>query len=153
MPSNEQALRLMQICLTLAQKSGDLGEVPIGALVWSEEHGVISEAHNLKETHKNALYHAEILAIQEASQKLGRWRLQDCSLFSTLEPCVMCSGAIVQARLGHVYFSASDPKGGGQSLYELLQSKELNHRPEVHQGLLENESRELLQQFFRGRRS
>jgi tRNA(adenine34) deaminase len=143
----------MRRALALASHAGALKEVPVGALVVYENR-IISEAYNLRESRPSALAHAEIDAISEASKILGRWRLTGCTLYVTLEPCVMCAGALVQARLDRVVYGASDPKAGGvESLYKILSDERLNHRPQVTGGVLREECGEILSAFFRTKRS
>jgi tRNA(adenine34) deaminase len=143
----------MEKALELARKAQDANEVPVGALVVLNGQ-IIAEAWNEKESSKIPTHHAEILAIERAAQKLGRWRLNDCELYVTLEPCLMCSGAIVQARLGHVFYGATDPKGGAvASLYQVLQDPRLNHRPQVTGGVLGEACAQILTDFFRKKRS
>ena len=141
----------MERALTLARKAYALGEVPVGALIVCDGQ-IIAEAHNERESRPSALAHAEISCIEIATRKLGRWRLSDCTLITTLEPCVMCSGAILQARIPAVIYGAHDPKGGGQSLFELLHRKELNHRVEIISGILTDSCSSLLSEFFQDRR-
>ncbi|WP_423218570.1 tRNA adenosine(34) deaminase TadA [Syntrophothermus lipocalidus] len=125
------------------------GEVPVGAVVVKNGE-IISSAHNEKEKRQDATAHAEMLAIQRASQALGTWRLQDTTLYSTIEPCPMCAGAIVQARIKKVVFGARDLKAGaGGSLINVLDFPGLNHRVEVIEGVLEDECTELMTEFFR----
>lgn len=144
----------LERCLELAQQAAAQDEVPVGALIVDNQTGeVLSEAHNNRESSQSPLGHAETLAIEEACKKRGSWRLSGCTLYSSLEPCVMCSGVILQARLDRVVYSASDEKGGGQSLFGLLENSKLNHRVNIESGLLESESRELLQNFFRKKRA
>lgn len=138
----------MKRALEMARLAADHGEVPVGAVMIYQGE-VIAKSHNLKESQKNATFHAEILAIQETSRILGRWRLSDCQLYVTLEPCLMCAGAIVQARLDALIFGASDSKAGAvQSLYQVLSDTRLNHRPKIQGGILESECRQTLQEFF-----
>ena len=138
--------------LEMARLAADQGEVPVGAVMIYQGE-VIAKSHNLKEGQKNATFHAEILAIQETSRILGRWRLSDCLLYVTLEPCLMCAGAIVQARVDTLVFGASDPKAGAvQSLYQVLSDARLNHRPKIQGGILESECRQTLQEFFQTQR-
>ncbi len=165
MEDNNCREKWMRRALDLAQEAAERGEVPVGAVLvqkppQEEPAGrpplppqLIAEAYNQKETHTCALHHAEVLAIQRASEQLGRWRLSDCSLYVTLEPCVMCAGAIVAARLKEVIYAAPDPKGGAvESLYQILSDPRLNHRPQVISGVLEEESAQLLKEFFKARR-
>ncbi len=143
----------LEICLNLARKAKDRDEVPVGALIVDSHSGqILSRAYNLKEKLQSPLGHAEVLAIHRACQKLKNWRLTGYTLFSSLEPCVMCSGVIVQARLDRVVYSAIDPKGGGQSLFELLKNSKLNHRLELSSGNLEKPSQDLLQGYFKAKR-
>ena len=142
----------MNEALELARKAGDLGEVPVGALV-VRDGKIIGRGYNRREIDKDALAHAEIHAIAEACKTLGAWRLSGCTLYVTLEPCVMCSGAVHQARLDHVVFGALDPKAGAcGSLYKINEDQRLNHRFEVTGEILADESRNLLQSFFRAKR-
>jgi len=142
----------MRQALVLAARAAALGEVPVGAVIVNES-GVIAEAYNERETLPSALAHAELTAVRIACEKLGRWRLSGCTLFVTLEPCVMCAGALVQARVDRVVYGARDPKGGAvESLYQVLADPRLNHRPVVVGGILAEECGEILSAFFRGRR-
>lgn len=138
--------------LDLAREAEGLGEVPVGALIVFENQ-IISSAYNRRETDLDPLAHAELRAIHEASQKLKRWRLIGCTLYVTLEPCVMCAGAIVNSRIDRVVFGATDPKAGAvESLYQVLSDKRLNHRPEVSGGVLREECSKILTEFFRNKR-
>ena len=139
----------MSAALAEAEKAYKLGETPIGAVVVKDGE-IIARAHNLRETEKNALYHAEILAIDRACKALGGWRLHQCDLYVTLEPCIMCSGAIVQARIRNLYFGAPDPKGGAVfSIADIPSTKGLCHRVNVEGGILSDECSEMLKRFFR----
>lgn len=139
----------MKAALEEAEKAFDKGEVPIGAVVVYNGE-IIARAHNLRETNSHPLTHAEILAIHHASGHFDSFRLEDCTLYVTLEPCVMCSGAIIMSRVSHVVFGAYDPKGGTvRSLMELLDEPRFNHRPTVTAGVLEEECSQLLKRFFR----
>lgn len=135
-----------------AQKAFDIGEVPVGAVLYVD--GVeVSRAHNLREKTADPLAHAECLAIAEAARKLGRWRLENSCLVVTLEPCIMCMGALLQARVPVVVYGAADPKAGAcGTLYDLSADPRLNHNIKVVRGVLEKESGELLTRFFRQRR-
>lgn len=138
----------MERALMIAQKGASLGEVPVGAVI-VQEHQLISEAHNTRELLNDPLGHAELNAIRAATLKLQKWRLNDCTLYVTLEPCIMCSGAIVQSRIQRVVYAAFDPKGGAvHSLYQILSDDRLNHRPQVEFGLLQNDASTLLKSFF-----
>ena len=142
---------LMGAALEEAARAAALGEVPVGAVV-ARNGEIIAAAHNTRETEKNALHHAELLAIDAACKKLGGWRLWQCELFVTLEPCPMCAGAIVLARVPLVVWGVSDPKRGGHTVFSILNHPNLNHRPQIIAGVEENECREILQVFFRERR-
>ena len=140
-------------CLDLARKAQARGEVPVGALVVNHHTGeIVSKAFNLRESLQSPLAHAETLAIHRACRKLKTWRLKGHSLYSNLEPCVMCSGVIIQARLDRVIYSAPDSKGGGQSLFGLLHHPRLNHRTLWEKGAFETDSQSLLKSFFKQRR-
>lgn len=143
----------MRQALTLAARAADLGEVPVGAVVVYENR-VISEAYNERETLPSALAHAELTALERATKALGRWRLTGCTLYVTLEPCVMCAGALVQSRVDRVVYGTPDPKGGAvESLYKILADPRLNHRPSVSAGILAEECGQILSQFFQQRRA
>lgn len=142
----------MREALKEAQKAYDQAEVPIGAVVVLNGE-IIGRGHNLREKEQDATLHAEIKAIRQANQHLGSWRLEDCELFVTLEPCPMCSGAMILARLKKVTFGAFDPKVGTAGTFmNLLQDERFNHQVEVEQGILEDECKEILQTFFKGLR-
>ena len=139
----------MGIALELAGMAKDMGEVPVGAVVVFENR-IIGKGFNKRESTNSPLSHAEIDAIMEASRELDSWRLEDCELFVTLEPCIMCSGAIVQSRIKRVVFGARDPKAGAvRSLYSLLEDSRLNHRVDVEEGVLAESCSEILTNFFR----
>ena len=149
---NEVAIEMMRRALVEARAAFDEGEAPVGAVVFRGEQ-FLAEAHNLRESACDPTGHAELIAIREAARRVGDWRLNDCSLAVTLEPCVMCAGAIVNARVGTVIYGASDPKAGAvESLYTICSDARLNHRPAVVKGLLEKECGDLLREFFRARR-
>ncbi len=142
----------MRMALEQAALAPALGEVPIAALLVHDGQ-VLASAHNLRETRQDPTAHAEILVIQEAAEKLGTWRLIDCTLYVTLEPCPMCAGAIVQSRIARTVFGAWDPKAGAcGSLMDIPTDPRLNHRVTVTGGLCETESQALLREFFRQRR-
>ncbi|QYJ07367.1 nucleoside deaminase [Qipengyuania flava] len=142
----------MQRALALAEQSAAAGEVPVGAVV-TRGGQVIAEAHNApRETH-DPTAHAEILAIRRAAEALGDERLTGCELWVTLEPCAMCAGAIVHARIAKVYYAASDPKGGAvEHGARVFDQPQCLHRPEVYSGIGEAKAAELLRDFFRERR-
>jgi len=139
--------QLMQAALEEARIASALGEVPVGAVI-AKDGQIIARAHNLRETGKNAAYHAELLAIEAACQALGGWRLWQCELFVTLEPCPMCSGAIINSRLRRVVYGARDPKAGCCGSLTDLFALPFNHHPVIEQGLLQEEAQALLQDFF-----
>ncbi len=142
----------MRIALTQARTAFELGEVPIGAVVVYKDR-VVASAHNEKERRQDPTAHAEVLAIQRATEALGTWRLSEAALYVTLEPCPMCAGAIIQARLSRLIYGAADLKGGGAgSVMNVLDVTRWNHRVEVTAGVLEEESAALLKEFFRARR-
>jgi tRNA(adenine34) deaminase len=142
----------MKAALRLARKAAILGEVPIAAIV-VDESGVVAYAINTRERQNTPLGHAELFALHKASQKKNNWRLSDCTLYVTLEPCVMCAGAIQQARLARVVYAATDPKGGAvQSLFKILDDKRLNHQVAVVGGIFESEAQTLMSGFFQDKR-
>ena len=138
---------LMRIALAQAKEAAALGEVPVGAVV-AKDGQVVAAAHNTRETRKNATHHAELLAIDAACRALGGWRLWQCELFVTLEPCPMCAGAIINSRLKRVVYGAKDEKAGCCGSVTNLFSLPFNHVPKVESGLLEQECAALLAQFF-----
>ena len=139
----------MKLAIEEAEKAQKLGEVPIGAII-VKNNEVIASAHNLRETAQLPTAHAEHIAIERASKVVGSWRLEECRLYVTLEPCVMCAGAIVMSRIPKVVYGATDPKGGcSGSLMNLLEESRFNHRAEVIKGVLEQECGDLLRNFFR----
>ncbi len=137
----------MRRALELADIAAELGEVPVGTVIVLNGE-IISEGYNRRETDKNALAHAECIAINEACKKLGGWRLHKCDLYVTLEPCPMCAGAIVNSRIKRVVVGAKDSKAGAFGSVINFNSYPLNHKPEIVFGLLEKESVEKLQAFF-----
>ncbi len=142
----------MQRALALAEHAASLGEVPVGAVVVHKGR-IIAEGFNQRETSKCVTRHAELIALEEACRILGQWRLVACSLYVTLEPCLMCSGALYQARIAQVYYGCKDPKFGALgSLYTINSDPRLNHRFEVFPGYLEEESSQILKAFFKQRR-
>lgn len=139
----------MKMAIAEAEKARSLDEVPIGAIIVYKGE-VISKAHNLRETEQRSIAHAELLAIDEACRKLGTWRLEDATLYVTLEPCPMCAGAIVLSRIKRVVYGASDPKGGcAGTLMNLLEEERFNHQAEVVSGVLQEECGAMLSSFFR----
>ncbi len=143
----------MRLALALADEAKALGEVPVGAVVIKDGR-VLSQAFNLRETLHDPTAHAECLALKLAGRALGTWRLDGCELWVTLEPCPMCAGAIVQARIAEVVYGADDPKAGAcTSLYRLASDRRLNHRARVRGGVLAEECGAILSEFFAERRS
>jgi tRNA(adenine34) deaminase len=143
---------LMGRALELAREARNMGEVPVGAVV-ARGRRVIAQAHNLRETLHDPTAHAERLALTWAGQALGTWRLEECTLYVTLEPCAMCAGAIVHSRIARLVYGAVDPKAGAcESLYRLVSDPRLNHRVPVISGVLATECGEVLKEFFQERR-
>ena len=138
---------LMGAALEQAAIAAELGEVPVGAVI-AKDGVIIAAAHNTRETEKNALHHAELLAIDAACKALGGWRLWQCELFVTLEPCPMCSGAIINSRIKRVVYGAADTKAGCCGSVTDLFSLPFNHRPVIDKGLRADEAQALLQAFF-----
>ena len=147
--------RWMREAIELAAASGAAGEVPIGCVVVHDPSGrVIGRGANRRETDRDPTAHAEILAMREAGQALGHWRLVDCTLYVTLEPCPMCAGAIVNARIPRLMYGCDDPKAGAvRTLYTLCEDERLNHRVTVEPGVMAAECAELLKEFFRAQRA
>jgi tRNA(adenine34) deaminase len=145
--------RWMRLALLEAEEAAREGEVPVGAVIVHEER-VIGRGRNRTEASQDPTAHAEILAIGAAAEALGSWRLEGCALYVTLEPCHMCAGAIVLARIERLVFGATDPKAGAcVSLADVVRDPRLNHRADVLHGILAAESRVLLAEFFRKKRS
>ena len=139
--------------LAMAREALAAGEVPVGAVLVGEGGEILARAHNQPITLKDPTAHAEVLVLRQAASLLGNYRLPGVSLYVTIEPCIMCLGAMLQARIGRLIFGAADPKGGAcVSLYRLPEDPRLNHRLEVRIGVREGECRDLLQQFFKARR-
>ena len=142
----------MRIAFQEAEAALAADEVPIGAVIVHGEH-VIARAHNQREQLHDPTAHAEMIAITQAAESLNSWRLNDCTLYVTLEPCCMCAGAIVQARLGRVVYGAPDPKAGAvHSLYQLLSDPRLNHRAEIVSDVFREPCGQILTQFFEAKR-
>ena len=143
----------MRKALEAAYQSAQMGEVPVGAIIIKNET-VLTVAHNQREQTKDPTAHAELIAIRTAALATGDWRLTDTTLYVTLEPCPMCAGAILLARIPRVVYATSDPKSGAVgTLFNLLQDERLNHQVDIVAGVLAEESRRLLRAFFRERRS
>jgi tRNA(adenine34) deaminase len=142
----------MTEALAEARKAGEEGEVPIGAVVVAEGR-VVGRGRNARERLRDPTAHAEVLALQDAAQRAGRWRLTGAEIFATLEPCPMCAGALVNARLSRLVFAVPDPKAGAAgTLFDIVRDARLNHRLEVVSGVLAEECGTLLTSFFRARR-
>lgn len=140
--------KYMKEAMKQAKKAYALGEVPIGCVIVREGH-IIGRGYNRRNTDKNTLAHAEITAIRKASKVVGDWRLEDCTLYVTLEPCQMCAGAIVQARIPKVIMACMNPKAGcAGSILNILNMPEFNHQVEIHRGVLEEQCSKLLKEFF-----
>ncbi len=143
--------RYMYRALELSDQAARAGDVPVGAVLVSGD--LVVEAHNEKEARGDATAHAEMLALQRASRQLGTWRLENATLYVTKEPCVMCAGAMVAARVKRLVYGANDPKGGADGgAFDILRSRDTNHRIEVEAGVLHTETSAQLQQFFRRKR-
>lgn len=139
----------MEQAIIEAGKASEIGEVPVGAVMVCNGE-IIARAHNLREKNNNALAHAEIIVIDEACKRLNSWRLDGCELYVTLEPCPMCAGAIINARIGTVYFGAYDSKGGAcGSVVDLFKKGSFNHSPAVYGGIMEEACEEVLKDFFK----
>lgn len=145
----EDKEKFMKEALKEANKAYNKEEVPVGAVI-VKDNKIIARAHNLKETSLNAVSHAEILAIQKACKKLGSWRLTDCDMYVTLEPCAMCSGALINARIRKLYIGTNDPKTGAcGSKLNLLEDVTFNHKIEIERNVLQKECETILKDFFK----
>ena len=143
----------MDLALAQAQLAADLGEVPVGAVLLSPTGEVLAAGHNDRELSHDPTGHAEIVVLRAAAQAVGSWRLDGCTLVVTLEPCTMCAGALVHARVDRLVYGADDPKAGAVgSLWDVVRDRRLNHRPEVVRGVREQECGDLLRAFFEGKR-
>ena len=152
MPSEDPDERMMRLALEAAREAAAAGDVPVGAVV-ARGQEVLARAGNRRERLQDPTAHAEILALREASRSIGSWHLEGCSIYVTLEPCAMCAGAMVLARVARLVFGADDPKAGATgSLYNIVQDERLNHRLDVERGVLADESSALLKAFFAGKR-
>ena len=149
----EEDLVFMRIALEQAAQSASIGEVPIGAVL-VHQGTIVAQSHNHRETWQDPTAHAEMIAIRESAKMLGRWRLIDTTLFVTLEPCAMCLGAIILARIPRLVFGATDPKAGAcGSVLDFASNPRLNHRVEVVGGVLAEDSQRMLTQFFKAIRT
>lgn len=148
---SEVDILFLNRAIALAKKAAEIDEVPVGAVL-THNGEILAEGYNMRETDKMATHHAELVCIEEGCRRLGGWRLPNCTLYVTLEPCPMCAGAIMNARIGRVVFGARDPKAGAYgSLFDLA-ALPVNHKPEVVGGVLEDECRALLSDYFKGKR-
>lgn len=144
--------RYMRQAIKQAMKAQGKDEVPIGCVIVKDDK-IIARGYNLRQSKQQAYAHAEMIAIQKACKKLKSWRLEDCELYVTLEPCPMCAGAILQSRIKRVVYGAKDPKGGCiESCMRMYETKGFNHYPDVQSGILENECATLLKDFFKAKR-
>jgi tRNA(adenine34) deaminase len=143
----------MAIALREAQKAASDGEVPTGCVIVDSEDRILARAHNQTEGLNDATAHAEMLALSSAFAAKGNWRLNGCRLYVTKEPCPMCAGAIVLSRVDKVIWGVSDPKRGGGSVFGIFEHPGINHHPEIVEGVMEEESKSILQEFFRKRRA
>jgi len=148
------SLHYMQAALDLAREAEAIGEVPIGCIIVHDPTGVIlGRGYNRRQTDHDPTAHAEIIALRQTGQALGHWRLLDCTLYVTLEPCPMCAGAIINARIPRLVYGCDDPKAGAvRSLYKLCEDPRMNHRVAIQAGVLAGESAQLLQDFFKRQR-
>ncbi|HEV7206863.1 MAG TPA: tRNA adenosine(34) deaminase TadA [Jatrophihabitans sp.] len=143
----------MDAALAEARRAGEAGEIPVGAVVLSADGTILAAAHNERESGHDPTAHAEVVALRRAGEALGSWQLAGATLVVTLEPCTMCAGALVLARVARLVFGAWDPKAGAVgSLWDVVRDRRLNHRPEVVAGVREDESAALLREFFAERR-
>ena len=143
----------MREALALAQLAAEAGDVPVGAIVLDADGGVIGKGFNTREVDHDPMSHAEVVAMRQAAANLGSWRLDDCTLVVTLEPCTMCAGTAVQARIGEIVFGAFDEKAGAVgSLWDVVRDRRLPHRPQVVSGVLADECAQLLTDFFKEHR-
>ena len=143
----------MQQAYQQAQAAAQIDEVPVGALIVRDQQ-IIGAAHNQGQQLRDPTAHAEMIAITQAAESIGDWRLEDCTLYVTLEPCIMCAGAILQARIPQVVFAAHEPKGGGvASMYQLLSDDRLNHQCEIIGGVMDLQCGQILTEFFSRKRA
>ena len=142
----------MKKAIKQAQKAALIDEVPVGAVI-VKDGKVIASAYNTRESKKDALGHAEINVIKKANKKLNAWRLDGCTIYVTVEPCIMCAGALIQARVDRIVYGTEDFKGGafGSSI-DILEAKNINHHPEVISGVLRDECSEIIKEYFKGKR-
>ncbi len=148
----EHDIEFMTLALQKAKEAAEAGEVPVGAVIVRGESEIISAEGNFRENGKNALYHAEVRAIDRACKALGGWRLPNCTMYVTLEPCAMCAGAIINSRIDRVVFGAHDARSGAMGSVLDINSLGLNHKCEVEGGVLGDEAVGLLRDFFKKKR-
>ena len=154
LPVPDRDARAMRAALREAEVAGEAGDVPVGAVVLDPSGAAVGTGRNAREATGDPTAHAEIIALREAATWRGEWRLSGCTLVVTLEPCTMCAGAIVLARVGRLVYGAPDPKAGAAgSLWDVVRDRRLNHRPDVIGGVLAEESGRLLSEFFARRRT
>jgi tRNA(adenine34) deaminase len=154
-PLDDPSIAAMQHAIALARQAQLLGEVPIGCVIVHDPTGqIIGSGYNRRQTDHDPTAHAEIVAMRQAGQSLSHWRLLDCTLYVTLEPCPMCAGAIVNARIPRLVYGCDDPKAGAvKTLFQLCEDPRLNHRVEVRGGILREECAQLLKDFFAAQRA
>jgi tRNA(adenine34) deaminase len=139
----------MELAICAAKQAASIGEVPVGAVIIAADGTLLSEAYNLREKLQDPTAHAEILAVKQAATRIGSWRLEDSTLYVTLEPCPMCAGALVNSRIKRLVYGCKDPKAGAtDSLFDICRDPRLNHRVEVISGVREEECANLLRTFF-----
>ena len=148
----EKCIKYMKEALKEARKAELIDEVPIGCVIVKDDK-IIARGHNQRETNQSPIGHAEIIAINKASKKLKSWRLEGCDIYVTLEPCIMCSGAIIQSRINKVYYGKKKQKGGalGSSI-NVLEAKNINHHPEVISGVMQEECSKIITNYFKTKR-
>lgn len=149
MDENKLKIKYMEQALIEARKAYEKEEIPVGAII-VRDNKIIAKAHNIKEEKNDTTKHAEIIAIQKASKKLGSWRLNDCEMYVTLEPCAMCAGALIQSRIKKVYIGTMDLKTGAcGSVLNLLEDYTFNHKVEIEKGIMQQECEKILKDFFK----
>ena len=148
----DKAEKYMRFALKEAHKAALIDEVPVGCIIVLNDK-IIAKAHNKKETTNDPCGHAEIIAIRKACKKINNWRLENCEMYVTIEPCIMCSGAIIQSRIKKVFYGAKDNKGGGLGTsINVLEAKNINHVPEVYGGILLEECSKIISEYFKTKR-
>ena len=149
MDENKLKIKYMKQALIEARKAYEKEEIPVGAII-VRDNKIMAKAHNIKEEKNDTTKHAEIIAIQKASKKLGSWRLNDCEMYVTLEPCAMCAGALIQSRIKKVYIGTMDLKTGAcGSVLNLLEDYTFNHKVEIEKGIMQQECEKILKDFFK----